>query len=623
MKKGHGKFALLFLILLLVTLSFYTLAIPSSATTLEIEQAPLRTLHVFEEPDGKHVVCALDGTHVELSDELHIHPADGFTYVPPPANFRQPTANSATINVTYTGFTPEAQAAFQFAVDIWQSQITSDVPIEIEASFEPLSTGVLGSAGSPVAVRNWTTGNPPPVSDTWYPIPLANKIAGVDLIPESNTSTSSHDITARFSSVRNDWYFGTDGNTPSRQIDFVSVVLHEIGHGLGFSGSATVSGGEGSLGGNGSIDIYDRFVENAAGNAISSFPNPSTALGAQLQGGDLFFDGSTANAGNNGSRPELYAPNPFRQGSSYAHLDEAIFAPGNPNSLMSPSIASGEAIHDPGAITLGMFTDMGWTTSDSGPTATPTRTRTPIPTRTPTPTITPGGPTLTPTPTAGPLYLPRVMKEALPTLTPTPTPTPIPAMVPITNGNFESGRTGWSEVSSNEFPLIFDRPGLPSSIVPRSGSWLAWLGGANDEIAYIEQEVSIPSNAPHFTYWYWVVSEDSCGNDRGAVVLNGRIIADIYELCSSTETNGWQARSVDLSAFAGQTVLIQIRAETDDNGIFSNLFIDDVAFSSSSARAAEPNQATPSEWDVMAKQDVMPQGSEASYLTPLLRLNKE
>ena len=33
---------------------------------------------------------------------------------------------------------------------------------------------------------------------------------------------------------------GTDGNTPLGKIDFVTVVLHEIGHGLGFTGSMDV-----------------------------------------------------------------------------------------------------------------------------------------------------------------------------------------------------------------------------------------------------------------------------------------------------------------------------------------------------------------------------------------------
>ena len=611
MNKGHGKLGLLFLVLLLVTLSFSTFATPSTATTLEIQEAPLRTLHVFDaiDGDGKHIVCAEHGTHVELSDALRLHPADSFTYVPPPADFRERGPHDATINVTYDGFTPQAQVAFQFAVDIWKSQITSAVPIEVQASFEALPTGVLGSAGAAGLIRNWDTA---PLRDTWYPYPLANKIAGEDLRP------SRHDITARFSSVRDDWYFGTDGQTPAGQIDFVSVVLHEIGHGLGFSGSASVSGGEGSLGGNGSITVYDTFVDNGLGVAISSFPNPSVALATELQGGDLFFDGSNAEAANGGPPPELYAPNPFQQGSSYSHLDEAVFAAGDPNSLMSPSIGSGEAIHDPGAITRGLFTDMGWTTSDSPPTATPTQTpiptqtqtptqtSTPLPTRTPTPTITPGGPTLTPTPTAAPVYLPILVKTGL-------------ESVAIDNGGFELGRGVWNEASQNGWPLILNSSDIPDPVSPRNGTWAAWLGGDNNEIAYIEQQLTIPSSAPYFSYWYWGISQDTtCGNDKAALVLNGNIIVDLYNLCTSENTSGWQVRSVNLNAFAGQTIMIQIRVETNDN-LFSNLFIDDVMFRNNPARAAQPNQLTPTELDVMRKLDLMPQGNKTSSLTPLLR----
>src|SRR6478752_6121330 len=57
------------------------------------------------------------------------------------------TAASAHINVTYHGFSPQAQAAFQAAVDVWQHTITSSVPINVDATWEPLPLGVLGQAG--------------------------------------------------------------------------------------------------------------------------------------------------------------------------------------------------------------------------------------------------------------------------------------------------------------------------------------------------------------------------------------------------------------------------------------------------------------------------------------------
>ena len=339
---------------------------------------------------------SLDGITVMPAQEvvLYAKEEDAFTRVARRAEFvRAP--QTATINVTYTGFSAEARAAFQFAVDIWASQITSDVPIEVEATFQPLPSGVLGSAGAAISIRDWTTGNDAPRSGVFYPIPLANKLAGVDLVPPGTPDVPDHDINANFSSSFTNWYFGTDGNTPAGEFDFVSVVLHELGHGLGFAGSARVSGGQGSIASSGFPRVYDIFVENGSGQAITSFTSPSSGLADQLQGDNLFWNSPSAVAANGNSRPKLYAPNPFQQGSSYSHLDESTFSAGNPDSLMTPQIGRAETIHDPGDIARGMFQDMGWTVNGGGesPTATPTTppTATQLPTSTPTsiPTSTP------------------------------------------------------------------------------------------------------------------------------------------------------------------------------------------------------------------------------------------
>ena len=72
------------------------------------------------------------------------------------------------------------------------------------------------------------------------------------------------------------------------------------------------------------------------------------------------MDSISLNASNGGVSPELYAPGTWNPGSSYSHLDETVYGEGDPDSLMTAFLASGEAIHDPGQITLGMFADMGW-----------------------------------------------------------------------------------------------------------------------------------------------------------------------------------------------------------------------------------------------------------------------
>lgn len=305
-------------------------------------------------PSAHARMAKLPGTLIVL----RAGPPGPISRVGPPRSIRPSGAAPASANfiVSYTGFSTEAQAAFQAAVDIWSSQISSPVPIRVSASWTALDPGVLGSAGAVNYLRNFTGA---PQANTWYPIALANQLAGSDLDP------SGVDIEANFSSVFPNWYYGTDGNTPAGDYDLMSVVLHELGHGLGFAGSGAynTNTGSGSWGlGTQFPLIYDRFVENGSGQVLLNttlFPNPSLALGGQLTGGDLFFNGTSTLAAAGGTA-KLYAPASWEQGSSYSHLDEDTFPAGDANSLMTPQFGQGESVHNPGAIVLGMFKDMGW-----------------------------------------------------------------------------------------------------------------------------------------------------------------------------------------------------------------------------------------------------------------------
>src|SRR5262245_27512041 len=274
------------------------------------------------------------------------------TYVAPPVQPVSPAALSSTFVVTYNGFTPQAQVAFQAAVNIWASQIQSSVPIRVTANWTSLGDGILGSAGPRHLFRNFP-GAPDP--NTWFPGPVANKLSGFDLAPNDD------DIVANFNASFS-WYLGTDGNAGT-QFDLVTVVLHELGHGLGFLGSMNGTGGTGSWGALGAPYVYDRFAINGASQLLLNtmlFPNPSAALGAQLTSNNVFFNGLNSRNANGGIAPKLYAPNPWVTGSSYSHLDESTYPNGNLNSLMTPALGPGEAIHDPGPIVRGMFLDTGW-----------------------------------------------------------------------------------------------------------------------------------------------------------------------------------------------------------------------------------------------------------------------
>ena|SRR5688572_12097754 len=147
---------------------------------------------------------------------------------------------------------------FQQAGAIWGATLPSNVTIRVQARFDPLTpcdatSGVLGSAGAVTVLSDFAGA---PLANTWYSIALANKLAGTDLAPSAN------DINANFnSSVDNStclgassWYYGFDG-ADGTDVDLLAVVLHELGHGLGFQTFTNLSTGSFN---NNRPDIYAR-----------------------------------------------------------------------------------------------------------------------------------------------------------------------------------------------------------------------------------------------------------------------------------------------------------------------------------------------------------------------------
>ena len=291
---------------------------------------------------------------------------------------------TADIQVTYTGFSADARAAFQAAVDVWETKLVSSQVIHVAASWTPLGSGILGSAG-PTNIYKFND------ESVWYPVALLEARCAC------NVNSSGNEISASFNSAFTDWYLGTDGNPPSDKYDLFTVVMHELGHGLGFLGSFNVSGGKGSWGYKATQSgpvypmSYDTFEYTAAtgGNQLINtalYANPSTALATQLTDGSVYFAGPNTVAAN-GGRAALYAPSPWNGGSSNAHFDETTF-PSPANSLMTPYLNNGEVVHSVSALTLAVMQDIGWETSATpSPTASPTSTPTSAPTPTPTATL--------------------------------------------------------------------------------------------------------------------------------------------------------------------------------------------------------------------------------------------
>ena len=276
-------------------------------------------------------------------------PSGKYALAPPAAN----------ISVNYNGFTPEAQAAFQRAIDIWSSLLITTVPIEIEASFTTFEEEDTLGAARPSSWRCTASLN------ICLPLGLINQIRSEDLDPDDP------DILVTMSSSE-DWYFELDGQPGEDQFDFVSVVLHEIGHGLGFYDSFKIDESteeaEYGIGPDNIPTIFDRAIFDTEINRLideDEYTNPSTALTDAVTGIKLFWLGLKTLTANGGFfLVLLWAPEDFDGGSSVAHLDQHAYPPGTANQLMISSQPKGQAVHEPGPIVLAMLGDMLWTIRD-------------------------------------------------------------------------------------------------------------------------------------------------------------------------------------------------------------------------------------------------------------------
>jgi hypothetical protein len=277
-------------------------------------------------------------------------------YIPPPVGFnKQPrTKGGGSITIYYTGFSSQAITALEYAKSILESMLPADTKTTILANWVKITTaGVLANSSTTGYAAGWGIDALNPVA--FYPVALAEKIAGKslnddlqgDLVLNVNSSIS--------------WYLGTDGNTPTQQYDLVTIALHEICHGLGFFDSFDANDTIGFYGINSIPVIYDTFVENFPGKKLTDtlqFLNFSRGLRSQLIGGQLYFNGPLLKNYTSGARAKLYSPSVWDIGSSVSHLDETATL--QVNSLMTPFIDLGEAIHDPGKLTFSILGDLGW-----------------------------------------------------------------------------------------------------------------------------------------------------------------------------------------------------------------------------------------------------------------------
>jgi lysyl endopeptidase len=155
----------------------------------------------------------------------------------------------------------------------------------------------------------------------------------------------------------------------------------------------------------------------------------------------------------------------------------------------------------------------------------------------------------------------------------------------VANGGFEGGPESWAQ------------SGLVGEIVTNdaasahSGNWYGWLGGYNDGLDVLTQNVSIPagSGPARLQFWYEIGTQETLNSRFDTLTVSivnpssGAILATLASFSNLDATGGWvQSAAYDLTAFRGQTVQLQFRAVTDFSELTS-FRVDDIVLSAQTA----------------------------------------
>ncbi|HTE42039.1 MAG TPA: Ig-like domain-containing protein [Steroidobacteraceae bacterium] len=230
---------------------------------------------------------------------------------------------------------------------IWGAILQSNVTIEVDVEFSDLTctsnSGTLGQAGAALYFSNFPGA---PLSNVAYPSALADSLAGSN----RSSNPTSADISAELNSAVDSsptclggrgFYYGFDHNRGMRS-DLLNVVLHEIGHGLGFASAVDETTGD-SYFPSGRFAAYDhQLYDETQGK---NWPAMSAAERAQsaTNNGNLGWLGTSANAQAGrfsiasrtlNGRLRMYAPTIISGGSSISHWDITL----TPDALMEPNL---------------------------------------------------------------------------------------------------------------------------------------------------------------------------------------------------------------------------------------------------------------------------------------------
>jgi len=281
-------------------------------------------VYMYKLPDG--TLCTYDENFTPKQEKNHSSSVGNF------------------LEFNLTGELNETQRkATEFALELWSEQLAGTVPVDITVNLYSLGQGILGMSLFPPCFLDYET-------DIMYPSALWKQLVGYN-------PNDEWDI---FIIMNSDYgfYYGLDGNTNG--MDFVTIMIHEITHGLGF-GCYCASDGYYFYDLPG---IYDCQLYQGLNGLC--FTELSVSERAALMVSNNLYSGrpgSNLLDANNGIRVKMYAPTHYSGGSTAHHWDSNVEFP----NFMG--YAYTYPLHTFNNRKIGILTDMGYTVPEIDPNA--------------------------------------------------------------------------------------------------------------------------------------------------------------------------------------------------------------------------------------------------------------
>jgi hypothetical protein len=247
---------------------------------------------------------------------------------------------------------------FKKAAEIWGGILPGNVEIRVDASFQDLtcssSSAVLGGT-SPTFVESDFGGGALP--GLWYVVAQASQMAGYDLEPADSY------MTARFNAKLGQagclsgafFYYGYDTNTPTSNVNLLTVTLHEFAHGLGFISLVDERDGTFCCGSQPQQDIFDAFTfDTTVMKSWNEMATDAERMASAVNTGNLVWTGASANAAGAAylsNSPTLKVTAPAAAAGNYTVGTASFGAPLTVAGVSGTMIAATDAIEQGGSPT--------------------------------------------------------------------------------------------------------------------------------------------------------------------------------------------------------------------------------------------------------------------------------